>query len=152
MRGGEQLDGADDIDGTTQAGIAALTAQMAAHGRERDGPVRSLSAYVGDRWSVLILLVLDTGCWRHAALRRVLGEISHEGAISQRVLTLKLRGLERDGLVQRDASDDVPPRVSYRLNASGAAFVDQIRALLGWIEGHAAAVRAARDAFDTREN
>jgi len=110
--------------------------------------VRSLSAYVGDRWSVLILLVLDTGRWRHAALRRVLGEISYEGAISQRVLTLKLRSLERDGLVHRDATDDVPPRVSYGLTDTGRGLLGEIRRLLGWIEGNSDAVRAARATFD----
>jgi DNA-binding HxlR family transcriptional regulator len=148
-RGG--LNEPDDIDASAHAAIAALTRHMAVHGKSRNGPVRSLSAYVGDRWSTLILLVLDTGTWRHAALRRVLGEISHEGAISQRVLTLKLRSLERDGLVHRDTTTDTPPRVSYRLTSNGQGLVGEIRGLLGWIEDHSADVVAARCRFDARE-
>lgn len=129
--------------------IAALDSAMARHGKGRDGPVRALSAYVGDRWSVLILLVLETGEWRHGALRRVLAEISDEGAISQRVLTLKLRGLERDGLVVRSVTADVPPKVSYRLSGPGNAFVAQIRSLIAWIEAHEDGIAEARRRFDT---
>lgn len=138
----------DDIDVDAQARIAALVAEMAVQGRGRDEPVRSTMAYVGDRWSALILLVLDTGAWNHAPLRRVLSEISHEGAISQRVLTLKLRSLERDGFVVRSVSTDVPPRVSYRLSDTGTGLVRQVRGMIDWVAGQKAAILAARNRFD----
>jgi len=128
--------------------IAALVAEMALHGRGPDEPIRSTMAYVGDRWTSLILLVLHTGTLRHAELRRVLGEISHEGGISQRVLTLKLRGLERDGFVLRSVSEDVPPRVAYRLSESGAGLVAVVRGMIDWVAGEKAGILAARARYD----
>jgi DNA-binding HxlR family transcriptional regulator len=135
-------------DAAVLAAIAALDREMGRHGKGRDDPVRALCGYVGDRWSTLILLVLETGEWRHGALRRVLGEISDEGAISQRVLTLKLRGLERDGLVGRVATSDVPPKVSYHVTTSGQAFVGQIHGLIDWIAQHEHAIAQARAQYD----
>ncbi|MDE2301376.1 MAG: helix-turn-helix transcriptional regulator [Sphingomonadales bacterium] len=130
------------------AGIARLAAEMAAHGTARDAPVRAVMALLGDRWSTLILLVLATGRWRHAELRRVLARLSAEQAISQRVLTLKLRGLERDGFVLRAATRDVPPRVSYALSPLGMALCDEARRMICWVNGQEAAILAARAAFD----
>ena len=130
------------------AGIAALAAEMAAHGTDRDAPVRAVMGLLGDRWTTLILLVLGTGEWRHAELKRVLARLSAEQAISQRVLTLKLRTLERDGFVSRAISADVPPRVSYRLTAMGEGLLGEARGLIGWIQARSEDIRAARDAFD----
>ena len=135
-------------DPAVLAAIAALDREMDRHGKGRDDPIRALCGYVGDRWSTLILLVLETGEWRHGALRRVLAEISDEGAISQRVLTLKLRGLERDGLVGRIVTEDVPPKVSYHLTATGKGFVSQIHGMIDWIADHEKEIAAARELFD----
>ncbi|MEY4268871.1 MAG: hypothetical protein RLZZ58_87 [Pseudomonadota bacterium] len=111
----------DDIEPALRPGIAALARQMDAHGRTRHEPVREIFGLLGDRWTTLILLVLAIGTWRHAELRRILGRLGSEGRISQRVLTLKLRALERDGLVRRAVSTDTPPRVSYALTPLGIA-------------------------------
>jgi DNA-binding HxlR family transcriptional regulator len=135
-------------DPAVLAAIAALDREMDRHGKGRDDPIRALCGYVGDRWSTLILLVLQTGEWRHGALRRVLAEVSDEGAISQRVLTLKLRGLERDGLVHRVSTDEVPPKVSYQLTADGQSFVKQVRGLIDWIAAHEQMISNARQTFD----
>ena len=129
------------------AGIAALAAQMAAHGTGRDAPVRAVMALLGDRWTTLILLVLGTGEWRHADLKRVLARLSAEQAISQRVLTLKLRTLERDGFVTRSVSADVPPKVSYRLTPLGQALLAQTQGLIGWIQVQSQAILEARTHF-----
>ncbi|WP_088307445.1 winged helix-turn-helix transcriptional regulator [Novosphingobium sp. B 225] len=129
-------------------GIAALAAQMAAHGTERDAPVRAVMALLGDRWTTLILLVLGMGAWRHAELKRVLAQLSAEQAISQRVLTLKLRTLERDGFVARSVTGDVPPRVSYTLTALGQGLLAQAQGLIGWIQEQSGPIRAARARFD----
>ncbi|WP_374528648.1 winged helix-turn-helix transcriptional regulator [Novosphingobium sp.] len=133
-----------------RAGIAALAAEMAAHGTERDAPVRAVMGLLGDRWTTLILLVLGTGEWRHADLKRVLAQLSAEQAISQRVLTLKLRTLERDGMVLRTVTGDVPPRVSYRLTGLGAGLLGEAQRLIGWIQDHSGAIHAARTNFDQR--
>lgn len=130
-------------------GIAALAAQMAAHGTERDAPVRAVMGLLGDRWTTLILLVLGTGEWRHAELKRVLAQLSAEQAISQRVLTMKLRTLERDGFVLRQVTADMPPKVSYALTPLGDELLTQTRGLIGWIQSQAAAIRAARDHHDS---
>jgi len=128
--------------------IASLAAEMAAHGNDRDDPAREVMGLLGDRWSALILLVLATGEWRHAELRRTLAELSAEQAISQRVLTLKLRTLERDGFVARFVTNDVPPRVSYRLTGLGSELHCETKALINWINARAHSIRAARAEFD----
>ncbi|MDE2597844.1 MAG: helix-turn-helix transcriptional regulator [Sphingomonadales bacterium] len=140
-----------DESGINEAAIAALAAEMAAHGTDRDAPVRAVMALLGDRWSTLILLVLATGPLRHAALKRVLARLSAEQAISQRVLTLKLRALERDGFVARSVSADVPPRVSYRLTPLGAGLHGEARRLIDWVNAREQAIRAAREGYDAAE-
>ena len=136
------------MQGDVPKGIHELAAAMARHGTERDAPVRAIMALLGDRWTTLILLVLGTGTWRHADLKRVLAALSAEQAISQRVLTLKLRTLERDGLVERQVSGDVPPKVAYSLTILGAELLAQTQGLIRWIEGQSEAVRNARRRFD----
>lgn len=136
----------DDLE----AGMATLAAEMARFGRDREAPVREVMARLGDRWSTLVLIVLAMGEWRHAALRRALARLSSEQAISQRVLTLKLRSLERDGFVLRKATDHVPPRVSYALTPLGQELAAQARGLIDWVNGRSAVIRAAREAFDRR--
>jgi len=135
----------------TADSIARLAAEMAAHGTARDAPVREVMGLLGDRWTTLIVLVLATGEWRHAELRRMLARLSAEQAISQRVLTLKLRTLERDGFVARAVSADVPPKVSYRLTALGSALHKQARGLIGWINDREGEIAAARERFDAAE-
>lgn len=138
----------DGIDPGLHAGTNALAAEMRAQGYQRGDPVREIPALLGDRWTTLILLVLDIGCWRHAELRRVLGRLGAEGHISQRVLTLKLRAMERDGLVLRVATADVPPKVSYELTGLGRSLVGESRRLIDWVQAHTARILAARSAFD----
>jgi DNA-binding HxlR family transcriptional regulator len=137
-----------DYSQEVREGIAALTADMAMHGTGRDAPVRAVLALLGDRWTTLILLVLATGEWRHAELRRMLGRLSSEQAISQRVLTMKLRALERDGFVVRSVSDDIPPQVRYRLTDTGLGLAGEARRLIDWVNGRADAIRAHRAEFD----
>ena len=123
---------------------------MITHGVKRDEPVRMIFGLLGDRWSTLILLVLGMGTWRHAELRRVLGRLGAEEKISQRVLTLKLRALEREGLVSRLVVDSVPPRVSYALTATGRELRAEAERLIGWVNARAERFHAARAAFDGR--
>lgn len=139
------------IDGRLHDGLSALAEEMRTHGYQRDEPVREIFGLLGDRWSTLILLVLAIGTFRHAELQRALGRLGAEGKISQRVLTLKLRTMERDGLVIRSATPDVPPRVSYSLSPLGSGLLAQARALLGWIQSHRSAIEQARAAFDRLE-
>jgi DNA-binding HxlR family transcriptional regulator len=141
----------DESDPQMRGRLAELAAEMGEGGVEREDPARSVMAMLGDRWSPLLLLVLETGTWRHADLRRVTAGLSSEGALSQRVMTLKLRALERDGFVQRRASGDVPPRVSYSLSPMGAQLVSELRRTIDWLNTRRAPILAARREFDTRD-
>lgn len=138
----------DDLDPAQAARVAALAAEMQANGGGRDDPVRSVMGLLGDRWSTLLLLVLATGEWRHAGLRRTTARLSAEQAISQRVLTLKLRSLEREGLVARHVTGDVPPRVSYTLTPLGRDLHGQARGMIDWISQRRPQILAAREQFD----
>lgn len=131
--------------------LHGLISRMDRYAHDRDAPVREILARLGDRWSTLLLLMLRAGPFRHATLRRLVKAISAEGDISQRMLTLRLRALERDGLVQRDVQPTVPPRVSYSLTPLGLELTGLVDMVLGWLEDKDPLVRAARDAFARRE-
>lgn len=104
--------------------------------------IRDVLSRVGDKWSVLIVGLLDSGPVRFNALRR-----SVEG-ISQRMLTLTLRGLERDGIVTRTVEPTTPPSVEYALTPLGRSLLKPIRALAAWAEQHRTAIAEARANFD----
>jgi DNA-binding HxlR family transcriptional regulator len=99
---------------------------------------------VGDKWSVYVLALLGDGTRRFMDLRR-----SIEG-ISQRMLTVTLRNLERDGLIRRTVYPVVPPRVDYALTPLGRTLRDVIDALVTWAEKHTGDIRRARAAYDRR--
>lgn len=107
--------------------------------------IREVLSRVGDKWSVLLIGMLGDGPLRFTELKRRV-----EG-ISQRMLTLTLRGLERDGLVTRTVFASVPPRVDYELTSLGRTLLEPVRGLAAWAEGHRADIQAARDRFDRNE-
>jgi DNA-binding HxlR family transcriptional regulator len=115
-----------------------------AHGSQHDGcvAVREVLKLVGDKWSVLVVGILGNGPLRFGEIKRTI-----EG-ISQRMLTLTLRGLERDGLLTRTVTPSIPPRVDYELTTLGGTLLDPVRALAKWAERHRATIQAARDRFD----
>ncbi|WP_226018859.1 helix-turn-helix domain-containing protein [Novosphingobium sp. FKTRR1] len=139
-----------DFPPDLREGVRALAQDMAAHGTRRDDPARAVMGMLGDRWTALILQVLVIGQWRHAELKRALSRLSVEQTISQRVLTLKLRALERDGFVARHATADVPPRVSYCLTDLGRELAREGRGLIDWVNARAADIASARQHFDSR--
>ena len=112
------------------------------HTRESCLPVRAILARVGDKWSVLIVMLLADGPKRFSELRR-----SIDG-ISQRMLTLTLRGLERDGLVSRTVLPTNPPRVDYALTSLGHSLRGPVGALGQWAIENQQDVDAARRRFD----
>lgn len=139
-------------EGAVSTALGALVQRMDAYEHDRDDPVREVMARLGDRWSTLLLLILSAGAFRHATLRRLVNAISAEGAISQRVLTLRLRALERDGLVTRTVTPTVPPQVDYALSPLGAELTGEVDRLLAWIEGKDAEIRAHRARFAQRQD
>lgn len=106
---------------------------------------RDVLARIGDMWSVYVIHVLgDAKTLRFNELRK---EVD---GISQRMLTVTLRGLERDGLVSRTVYPEVPPRVEYALTPLGVTLRQHVRALVAWAGAHLAEVDAARAAYDKR--
>ncbi len=100
---------------------------------------------VGDKWTVLVVTELGNGPKRFNEIRRSLG------SISQRMLTLTLRALERDGLVTRTVFPTVPPRVEYELTRLGRSLLDPVSGLGLWARQNRPAIQAARKRFDATE-
>jgi len=104
--------------------------------------VSDVLARVGDKWSVLVVTRLGEGALRFNELRRSIG------GISQRMLTLTLRGLERDGLVTRTVYPTIPPRVDYALTPLGRDLLSPVSALGAWAIRNQAKIARAREEFD----
>jgi DNA-binding HxlR family transcriptional regulator len=106
--------------------------------------IRDTFAKIGDKWSLLILGMLDESPLRFTVLRDSVPGISH------RMLTLTLRNLERDGLVSRTVFAAVPPRVEYAVTDLGRTILPAVKALAMWALDHSGEIAANRDAFDDR--
>jgi len=104
--------------------------------------VASILARVGDKWSVFVIMMLDGGPLRFNELKRMVG------GISQRMLTLTLRGLERDGLVTRTVFPTMPPWVDYELTDLGRGLSKPVEALGKWAFDHRTEIENARAKFD----
>ena len=108
--------------------------------------VASILARVGDKWSVFVIMLLGNGPRRFNEIKRMVG------GISQRMLTLTLRGLERDGLVTRTVFPTIPPRVDYELTDLGRGLAQPVQALGQWAFAHLPEIEGARTSFDTRND
>jgi len=112
-----------------------------------DCPVRPLLDRLADKWSLLIITRLadaPEGKYRFSELKRTV-----EG-ISQRMLTITLRNLERDGLVTREVFAEVPPRVEYQLTPIGHSFLEPASALIHWMVANWPEIERQREAFENR--
>ena len=108
-------------------------------------PSRDLLDLIGDRWSMLILLVVGHGVRRNGEIKR------HIGGISQKMLTQTLRALEANGLVTRHDFATVPPHVEYALTPLGVSLGHALGPLFQWVEGSYPAVVQARADFAARQ-
>ncbi len=105
--------------------------------------INEVLSRVGDRWSVLVIISLaQYGTLRFNELKRNLG-------ISQRMLSLTLKELERDGLVNRTYHPTIPPKVEYNLTPMGQSFREPVNALGHWALGNLAKIDAAREVYDS---
>jgi DNA-binding HxlR family transcriptional regulator len=104
--------------------------------------ISTLLARIGDKWTVLVVTTLGEGPRRFNELRR---EIP---SVSQRMLTLTLRNLERDGLVSRAVTPSIPPRVDYALTEMGRSLLKPLNALAEWAVGNVETIHAAQARFD----
>lgn len=130
-------------------GTDATEADCCADGRDafqwdvREGcEVRQILDRIADKWSLLVIALLDEKTMRFGELGR---EID---GISKRMLTVTLRHLERDGLIHRQVFPEVPPRVEYRLSPLGRTLLGTIQSLVVWTEEHQGQIAMARLHFD----
>jgi DNA-binding HxlR family transcriptional regulator len=123
-----------------QGGTGAIPGNL--HVPEDCRAVSEVLSRVGDKWTVLVVSTLGDGPKRFNELRRALG------SISQRMLTLTVRGLERDGLVIRTVFPTNPPRVDYELTDLGRSLLDPVSALGAWARHNKSAIQDARQRFD----
>ncbi|MGB6749141.1 MAG: helix-turn-helix domain-containing protein [Xanthobacteraceae bacterium] len=105
--------------------------------------ISDVLARIGDKWSVLVVTRLGDKPMRFNELRRSIG------GISQRMLTLTLRGLERDGLVTRTVFPTIPPRVDYALTQLGRDLLHPVSALGEWATRNQTKIARAREKFDS---
>lgn len=109
------------------------------------GPLAKILQRIGDKWTLLIIVLLgEKGPMRFNEMRRLIG------GISQRMLTLTLRALERDGLVNRTVFPTVPPKVEYALTPLGQTLLPPIESLVTWGRANLGAIAEAQAAFDRR--
>ncbi|WP_375387127.1 winged helix-turn-helix transcriptional regulator [uncultured Amnibacterium sp.] len=114
-------------------------------GHDEDGAaIRTLLDRIGDKWSLLVIVTLREGTLRFSELRR------HIPGVSQRMLTLTLRHLERDGLLSRVVHAEVPPRVEYTLTGLGHTLLEPAAALADWAVANHGTIESARASFDAR--
>jgi DNA-binding HxlR family transcriptional regulator len=109
-----------------------------------DCPTRQVLGRIGDKWSMLVICALGAGTLRFSELRRRIG------GVTQKMLTQTLRGLERDGLVAREAFPTVPVTVTYTLTPLGHSLATAVDGLRTWAYAHTPEIDAARAAFDAR--
>ena len=106
---------------------------------------REMLVRIGDKWSVYVIHVLgDAGTLRFNEIK------NRVDGVSQRMLTVTLRGLERDGLIARTIYPEIPPRVEYALTELGKTLRQLVRGLVKWSEAHLKEVDAARAAYDAK--
>ena len=129
------LEGACDPAGSGEPGPAGEPASCRA---------RAVLQRVGDKWSMYVIDLLGQGTMRFTELHR-----SIDG-ITARMLTVTLRGLERDGIVTRTIHPVIPPRVEYALTPMGRTLLDTIGQLVSWADSHLDEIEAARAAYDAR--
>src|SRR3984893_3087269 len=108
--------------------------------------ISSILALVGDKWTVLIVVLLGDGPKRFNEIKRMVG------GISQRMLPLTLRGLERDGLVKRTVFPTIAPREDYELTELGGGLWQPVEALGKWASDHRTEIEDARARFDRRND
>jgi DNA-binding HxlR family transcriptional regulator len=132
-------------DGTlSSSGYPAGTASPRGNVFAGDCPTRQLLDRIGDKWSVLILIVLGDGGMRFNGLKRRID------GVSQKMLSQTLRALERDGLVTRTVEQTMPVSVTYEVTPLGRELMEALRLMIDWAETRMTDVAASQRAYDGR--
>ena len=128
--------------------MAQRAVRIAAENSHHDCDFRDMLSRVGDKWSLLVIFILESRSTRRARFSDLKRSIP---GISQRMLTATVRNLERDGMLTRHVYAEVPPRVEYELTALGKGLTEPVRGLVSWLQSHWSVIRSARDRFDARK-
>jgi DNA-binding HxlR family transcriptional regulator len=126
-------------------GHTEMTIQLPDPATEDCRALSSIMARVGDKWTVLIVVLLGDGPKRFNEIRRMVG------GISQRMLTFTLRGLERDGLVTRTVFPTTPQRVDYELTKLGSTLWEAVEPLSSWARAHLSEILTSWERFDGKD-
>jgi DNA-binding HxlR family transcriptional regulator len=130
------------MDGTENLNTVQLSTQPQACAFNEDCPTRLILNRIADKWTVLVMILLESETKRFSNLQREIG------GISQKMLTQTLRGLERDGLVSRKVYASVPPKVEYSLTPLGHTLKDLLYAVKTWSETNINEVLTAQKTYD----
>jgi DNA-binding HxlR family transcriptional regulator len=141
VRGGDEDAGTAAGRGESAGGYAHVCMIRGDGGRA----IRAVLDRICDKWTLLIVATLDDGRMRFTELHK------HVSGISQRMLTLTLRNLERDGLVSRTVYAEVPPRVEYALTPMGRSLIGPALGLASWAVEHNARIEASRAAYGAKD-
>ena len=115
---------------------------------EEKKDLRELLTKIGDKWSILLIVVLSRSPKKTARFSELLKSVDN---ISQRMLTTTLRNLERDGFITRKIYPEIPPRVEYSLTTLGESLLIPMECLVEWILGNRLAIRKAREFYDKND-
>lgn len=131
-----------------------VASQLAKYESVRDNPIVNVVNHSGNYWRNWLLLIARSGPYRPSMIRKLLTALDPTHPISQRMLTLNLRLLERDGLILREVFDDERQRrhVEYSLTPIGRDLSDRLTSLIAWIDRHSVAIAEARVRFDSESS
>lgn len=124
-----------------------ITSFLLRYGAKRDDPIQSIMAHVGNYWCSAVLVNLRSSPMRPSTLQKLLATLSSHQPISQRMLTLNLRTLEEDGLIEREVHDAKNPHVEYRLTSMGRELSDFIVSLIDWAGNNFQGIVDARERY-----
>ncbi len=113
------------------------------YGEAQNCPVRNVIDRIGDKWSVLVLIVLEEG--NVLRFNEIWGSIQ---TISQKMLAVTLKTLEADGLVKRTVYPQIPPKVEYQLTARGQSLLPHLHGLVSWAQENMNGIRESRAIFE----
>ena len=127
-------------------GETHMDVRARSHGYEECRASADILARIGDKWTVMVVGVLSQGSMRYSQIFKLMH------GVSQRMLTLTLKSLERDGLVTRTVYPTIPPRVDYALTELGQTLIAPLYALGMWAQENRTAIEATRRDFDQRNH
>src|SRR6266436_2783672 len=132
--------------GGTILGETHMDVRARSHGYEECRASADILARIGDKWTVMVVGVLSQGSMRYSQIFKLMH------GVSQRMLTLTLKSLERDGLVTRTVYPTIPPRVDYALTKLGHSLLEPVSSLGLWARQNRSAIHDARRRFDVAQN